>query len=48
MASLTPAAIIGWADRIGSLAPGKLADLVTLDENLQVSRVFVEGREIVL
>jgi N-acetylglucosamine-6-phosphate deacetylase len=48
MASLTPASIVGWADRIGSLEPGKLADVLVLDDQLHVKRVFVEGREVVI
>lgn len=45
MATLTPARIVGWDDRIGSLAPGKLADLVLLDPQLRVERVLVGGVE---
>ncbi len=45
MATLTPARIVGWEDRIGSLAPGKLADLVLLDRALRVERVLVGGVE---
>ena len=46
-----PAEILGVADRVGSLAPGKDADLVVLSgEPLRMSthvlRVFVEGREV--
>jgi N-acetylglucosamine-6-phosphate deacetylase len=48
MASLTPAQIIGWDDRIGSMQPGKLADILVLDRDLNVRRVFVGGREISL
>jgi N-acetylglucosamine-6-phosphate deacetylase len=43
-ASLTPARIAGWADRIGSIAPGKLADLVVTDQDLNVRQVYVAGR----
>ena len=43
MATLTPAAIIGWQDQIGSLAPGKRADLLFLDADLQVTTVLVDG-----
>jgi N-acetylglucosamine-6-phosphate deacetylase len=45
MASLTPARIAGWDDRIGSLVPGKLADVLVLDQELRVQRVFVGGTE---
>jgi N-acetylglucosamine-6-phosphate deacetylase len=43
MATLTPAAIIGWQDEIGSLSTGKRADLVFLDADLHVSTVLVDG-----
>lgn len=43
MASLTPARIAGCDERLGSLAQGKLADLVLLDAERRVRRVFVEG-----
>ena len=46
MASLTPAAILGVQDDIGSLEPGKRADLVFLDAGLRTRRVFVGGEEV--
>lgn len=46
MASLTPARIIGWDDRIGSLAPGKFADFLLLDDALNVVEVFVGGNRL--
>jgi N-acetylglucosamine-6-phosphate deacetylase len=46
MASLTPARIAGWDHEIGSIAPGKRADLLVLDSNLEVKRVFVNGQEL--
>ena len=45
LASLTPARIAGWDDRIGSLEPGKLADVLVLDRELNVTRVFLGGIE---
>ena len=33
-------------DKIGSIAPGKSADLVLLDKDLQVLKVFIDGKEI--
>lgn len=45
MASLTPAERTGIAGRVGSLEAGKRADLVVLDADLQVQRVFVDGVE---
>ena len=46
MASLTPARIAGVSDERGSIAPGKFADLVILDKDLQVQDVYVEGNKI--
>jgi imidazolonepropionase-like amidohydrolase len=50
--TLTPAETFGVADRIGSLTPGKLADVVVwsgdpLEFATQPEHVFVAGREIV-
>ncbi len=47
MATLTPARIAGWDTEIGSLSAGKRADLVVLDRDLRVQRVFLDGKEIV-
>lgn len=47
MASLTPARIAGWDREIGSIAPGKRADLVWLDPELGVRAVYRDGRPIV-
>jgi N-acetylglucosamine-6-phosphate deacetylase len=44
MASLTPARIAGWDREIGSIAPGKLADLLVLDRALQVQQVYLAGQ----
>jgi len=41
-----PARSIGWDDRIGILAPGRSADLVAWDDNLQVQRVWRAGVEV--
>jgi N-acetylglucosamine-6-phosphate deacetylase len=46
MASLTPARILGVDADIGSLEPGKRADLVVLDADLNVRRVYVGGRPV--
>ncbi len=48
--TLNPAVILGLGDRMGSIAPGKRADLIVTDgDPLQivtnVERVFVNGRE---
>lgn len=45
MASLTPAERTGIADRTGSLAVGKQADLLVLSSELDVEQVYVRGRE---
>ncbi len=44
MASLTPARIAGFEAELGSIAPGKRADLVVLDEQLEVRAVYIGGR----
>jgi N-acetylglucosamine-6-phosphate deacetylase len=45
MASLTPAELVGLAQDRGSLAPGKLADLLVLSKHLEVERTFLGGVE---
>ncbi len=47
MATLTPARIAGCDATLGSVVPGKRADLVVLDEQLQVRRVYVGGERVV-
>jgi N-acetylglucosamine-6-phosphate deacetylase len=44
MASLTPARIAGWDREVGSIEPGKLADLLVLDRELNVQEVYIAGR----
>ncbi|HEY2067057.1 MAG TPA: amidohydrolase family protein [Gemmatimonadaceae bacterium] len=49
--TLTPAETFGVADRVGSLAPGKIADVVVwsgdpLEISSQAERVFVRGQEV--
>ena len=46
MASLTPAEIVGAEDVIGSLAPGRWADVILIDENVNVERTYIGGRKI--
>ncbi|MGL5708749.1 MAG: amidohydrolase family protein, partial [Aeromonas sp.] len=46
MASLAPAQMLGIADRLGSLAVGKQANLLALTTELNQQRIWVAGREI--
>jgi N-acetylglucosamine-6-phosphate deacetylase len=46
MATLTPAAIVGKDRELGSLAPGKRADLLVLDRDLAVRSVYVAGEQV--
>jgi N-acetylglucosamine-6-phosphate deacetylase len=46
MASLTPAKIAGRDSEFGSLERGKRADVLLLDRDLNVKRVFVDGVEL--
>ena len=43
MASLTPARLTGFEDRIGSLEVGKCADILILDQNLNIKTVILDG-----
>jgi N-acetylglucosamine-6-phosphate deacetylase len=43
VASLTPARVLGLADRVGSIAVGKSADLVVLSDELEVAGVMRRG-----
>jgi N-acetylglucosamine-6-phosphate deacetylase len=46
MGSLTPAERVGIADAVGSLEIGKRADLLIMNEDLRVDRVFIGGAEL--
>ncbi|HUS81439.1 MAG TPA: N-acetylglucosamine-6-phosphate deacetylase [Armatimonadota bacterium] len=46
MGTLTPARIIGVADRKGSLDAGKDADLILLDRDLNLQEVYARGRQV--
>lgn len=46
-AAVNPAQAIGIFDRVGSLEPGKRANAVVLDRNLNVKAVFFKGRQVV-
>ncbi|MCD7919975.1 MAG: N-acetylglucosamine-6-phosphate deacetylase [Clostridiales bacterium] len=45
-ATLTPAKVIHQDSEIGSLTPGKRADLVMLDSQLNVNAVYIDGNRI--
>lgn len=44
MATTTPAEVLGIDQETGHLRPGAQADLVVLDDNLQVQATFIAGR----
>jgi N-acetylglucosamine-6-phosphate deacetylase len=44
MATLTPAAVIGVDDRKGSLEPGKDADIVIIDSDVNVQLTMARGQ----
>ena len=44
MATLTPAQNLDVAESIGSIAPGKIADIVIVDDNLSVQTVILRGK----
>jgi N-acetylglucosamine-6-phosphate deacetylase len=46
MMSRTPASILGISDRKGSLTPGKDADIVIFDDDIQVQMTMVNGKVI--
>ena len=43
MASLNPARILGIDDQVGSLEPGKKANLILIDDMIHVDSVFLDG-----
>ena len=45
-ATLNPAKALGCAEEIGSIAPGKKADFVICDENLNCKQVWIEGNRV--
>ena len=44
-ASTAPAEVIGRQDIIGSVAPGKCADFLLLDDALQIQAVYIDGHK---
>lgn len=47
MASLNPAGDLGVDDRLGSIARGKLADVIAVDDAFHIRAVFIGGNRIV-
>ncbi len=47
MATLNPAKLLGIDHRVGSLAPGKAADLILIDDMVQIHRVILGGDQVV-
>jgi N-acetylglucosamine-6-phosphate deacetylase len=43
MASLNPARLLGIDDKVGSIEPGKKANLIIIDDTVRVKSVFLEG-----
>ena len=44
MASLNPAKLLGLERELGSIAPGKKANLLLIDDLVHVKKVFLAGR----
>lgn len=44
MASLNPAKVIHMDDRMGSIVPGKLANLLFIDEDVTIQQVLFQGK----
>lgn len=42
-ATIIPAAVVGCADKVGSIAAGKNADFVVCDEQLNPKSVYLNG-----
>ena len=43
MASLTPARLLGIDNRVGSLAPGKTANMIIIDDMVHIKKVILQG-----
>lgn len=44
MATLNPAKLLGIEHRVGSLRPGKTANLIVIDDMVHIKKVFLQGR----
>lgn len=45
MASLTPATYLGFDNQIGSLKKSKRADFFAVTHDLEIKRVWIDGKE---
>ena len=43
MATINPARLLGIDDKVGSIEPGKKANLILIDDTVKVHSVFLEG-----
>ena len=43
MATLTPATLLGIENRVGSLKPGKTANMILIDDTVDVKKVILQG-----
>ena len=46
-ATENPAKEIGIYDKVGSISVGKQADFVLIDDELNIKRVYIDGKEII-
>lgn len=46
MASWNPAKLLGVEDAMGSIAPGKCADLIVCDDRVNIRAVFIDGEPV--
>jgi N-acetylglucosamine-6-phosphate deacetylase len=44
MSTITPARIVGVADKKGTLEKGKDADIVLFDENININMTIIKGK----
>ena len=46
MASTNPAKLLGLDDEIGSIKIGKKANMIIIDDNVQIKKVLLNGKQI--